>query len=71
MDGILWTDAAVRRPVRVAVTGVSLLTVFLAGNCGADPPACSQLTLVKVAGTSVQSAAEVPAGTASRMSSAD
>ena len=63
MDGVLWTDAAVRGPVRVAVTGVSLLTVFLAGNCGAGPRACSQLTLVKVAGTSVQSAAEVPAGT--------
>lgn len=62
MDGILRTDAAMRRPARIALTGATLLAVFVAGNCAADPRTCSQLRLVKIADTSVQSATEVAAG---------
>lgn len=62
MDGVLWTDAAVRRGTRIALAGATLLAAFVAGTCTADPRLCSQLTSVKVADTSVQTAAEVAAG---------
>ena len=62
MDGILRTDAAMRRPTRTTLTGVTLVAAFATGICAAGTRPCSQLTTLKIADTNVQSAVEVAAG---------
>jgi pimeloyl-ACP methyl ester carboxylesterase len=60
--GVLRIDATVSRSTRIALTGATLLAAIVGGKCVADPRMCSQLTLVKIAETSVQSADEVAPG---------